>query len=391
MTVFNYRYSIIPAGAVTDRTLEPRDLQVLCLLGRHTDRQGWCFRSQVKMAQEIDCGRSSIQRSLERLYTAGWVERRLRSTADAEADAKHPYAAHAYRVRLDRDDVMAETVTEEQDSTPNPSHDETATHEPGCPPVGTPLPTRGHPGAHPYVGTPCPPIHGHHKVPLEPSPVEPERESRGREKRALGLVAFEQRWPTAAADDRQRTAYAWEALSPDECEAALAGIGPFLENLKRHKRANVPAGWKYLEQKRWSLIEQAAATVARHGGPYVPTSETGKALRMLARIAHTSLPQLGDGRLIYIRPITPQLLALASCDPDSGEVYKIGSKNFGAWREFLREHVTNLCRLEEIQAPWPWPPKADGSIYSGSDPPPLVPGTLATDEDLAEMDITARG
>lgn len=35
-----YRYSIIPGMAVTDPNLEGRDLQVLCLLGRHTDRDG---------------------------------------------------------------------------------------------------------------------------------------------------------------------------------------------------------------------------------------------------------------------------------------------------------------------------------------------------------------
>jgi DNA-binding MarR family transcriptional regulator len=67
------RLSIIPAGAVTDRSLEPRDLQVLCLLGRHTDKAGWCSRSQVKMAREIDCSRGSLQNSLERLVEAGWV------------------------------------------------------------------------------------------------------------------------------------------------------------------------------------------------------------------------------------------------------------------------------------------------------------------------------
>src|SRR5580704_14564608 len=74
----NPRFSIIPAGAVTDRSLEPRDLQVLCLLGRHTDKAGWCARSQVKMAQELDCSRGSVQNSLDRLSTAGWIEMKRR-------------------------------------------------------------------------------------------------------------------------------------------------------------------------------------------------------------------------------------------------------------------------------------------------------------------------
>ena len=76
---------MIPAGAVTDRSLEARDLQVLCLLGRHTDKAGWCVRSQVKMAQEIDCSRGSLQNSLDRLTTAGWIEKKRR---DLEVDLR---------------------------------------------------------------------------------------------------------------------------------------------------------------------------------------------------------------------------------------------------------------------------------------------------------------
>jgi hypothetical protein len=38
-----YRFSIIRAAAITDPDLEPRDLQVLCLLGRHTDRTSRVF------------------------------------------------------------------------------------------------------------------------------------------------------------------------------------------------------------------------------------------------------------------------------------------------------------------------------------------------------------
>jgi hypothetical protein len=38
-------------------------------------------------------------------------------------------------------------------------------------------------------------------------------------------------------------------------------------------------------------------------------------------------------------------------------------------------------------SPFPWPPKADGSVYSGSDPPPQerVEGMLATEQDLKEF------
>lgn len=89
------RFSIIPAMAVTDQRLEPRDLQVLCLLGRHTNDLGWCSRSQVKMARELGCGRATVQRALSRLVEAGYVEHRAK-IRDSGADA-----AHDYRVVID--------------------------------------------------------------------------------------------------------------------------------------------------------------------------------------------------------------------------------------------------------------------------------------------------
>ena len=69
------RLSIIPARACTDPALKPRDLQVLCVLGRHTDDLGWCRRSQVRMADEIGCARSTVFESVERLVAAGYLHK----------------------------------------------------------------------------------------------------------------------------------------------------------------------------------------------------------------------------------------------------------------------------------------------------------------------------
>jgi hypothetical protein len=173
----NPRLSIIPAGAVTDRSLEPRDLQVLCLLGRHTDRLGWCMRSQVRMAGELYCSRSSVQRSLERLCEAGWVEKKRRDAAAATADPGQPSSSYAYRVVLDRDDFAFETANEHAEE----SHAGNADRRDGCPPVGSPskeenAPGGAHPrrapGAQPYAGTGCPAIHGHQERLLLTTPLE---------------------------------------------------------------------------------------------------------------------------------------------------------------------------------------------------------------------------
>lgn len=151
---FDYRFSIIPAGAIIDRRLEPRDLQVLALLGRHTKNGGWCYRSQVKMAAELGCGRGSIQRSLDRLVEAGWVEKRLRGRGDAEPDAtKQPFAAHAYRPIFDNA-IPEEILSRIDEQAAAEAAADDAESQGGCPPVGTGVPSQaGHPGAHTYVGT----------------------------------------------------------------------------------------------------------------------------------------------------------------------------------------------------------------------------------------------
>lgn len=135
------RYSIIPAGAVTDPALEGRDLQVLCFLGMHTDKLGWCFLSQVRMAETLECGRGTVQRSLARLVTAGWVEQRT------AAEKGLPYACLAYRVIMDRDDPKLGPSDAEIEDQGVP------TGEHPCPPAGTPAQPRAGTPAQPYVGT----------------------------------------------------------------------------------------------------------------------------------------------------------------------------------------------------------------------------------------------
>ncbi|MFN7177613.1 MAG: hypothetical protein ACK4MX_12090, partial [Thermaurantiacus sp.] len=89
------RLSIIPARAATDPALKPRDLQVLCVLGRHTDDLGWCRRSQVKMADEMRCARSTVFEAIERLVKNGYLERHVVDEVSGRD------SAHRFRVILD--------------------------------------------------------------------------------------------------------------------------------------------------------------------------------------------------------------------------------------------------------------------------------------------------
>lgn len=115
------RFSIIPAGAVLDPNVEPRDLQVLCLFGRHIDKAGWCRRSQVLMAKEMGCARSTVQASIERLVAAGWLHKR------AEREPGEPggrTAAYEYRVVLDVPDQTQDVVSDPADQSAPPADPE---------------------------------------------------------------------------------------------------------------------------------------------------------------------------------------------------------------------------------------------------------------------------
>jgi hypothetical protein len=237
------RLSIIPAGAVTDRSLEGRDLQVLCLLGRHIDKGGWCVRSQVRMARELGCGRSSVQRSLDRLYTAGWVERRQRGEIleDGE-DPGRPSVSHAYRVRLDRDDSEWKSAAEDDSD----SHAETALQEVECPPVGTEkhhseegVPSHGgHGGAQPYAGTGAHTYMGTKNDPLE----RPLSERGGDSARAKPPIspeahAFADELALIAGHDPQFLPPQWVSAGPGYRVQMMLDHGWRIETMRQTARA----------------------------------------------------------------------------------------------------------------------------------------------------------
>lgn len=396
------RLSIIPAGAIFDRSLEPRDLQVLGLLGIYTDKAGWCRRSQVKMAAQLKCGRSSVQRSLENLVVSGWVEKKRPPWSNAEGPPSNSYM---YRVVLDRDDFDINTVMDDPRPEGDESYAENASEEGVCPPMGTPQPETddsqiaaknssegaqhgGHPGAHPYVGTGARTYVGTKNDPLERPLLERERDARARDRKVKFLNSFEARWPTAAADDRQRTAYAAEALTEPEESEALAGIAPFLENLKRLKRTTCPAGWNYLEQKRWTLLEAQKAAGAPSPTSFARGSPEFNAITVLHELAGRSSSirsylRNPDGSISFRKPMTAQLLKLADATAPDAEYVVLTRRGAASWERMLRAFFdSGLIRKhlkEGDRAPWAWAPSAEGKLYpAGTEPPEDATGPPET-------------
>jgi hypothetical protein len=243
MAEFNYRFSVIPAPAIIDKDLSATAFRVLCLLGRHTNDAGWCSRSQVKMARELGVGRATIYDGLEILYERGYVERRTngRHSRPAPSEGEQPFSAHSYRVKLDRDELPARIKDAIGDE-------------------GRAAPAAG--GAAEAAGGAdrAAPLEG---ISSEGISSEPERES-ARAREEMPVAKFLKKWPTAAVDDHGKIIKYWQDLGGDEQHAALAGIDAFLARLKADGRKHIIAGWKYLEEKRWKLLEAEAPADHSH-------------------------------------------------------------------------------------------------------------------------------
>jgi hypothetical protein len=223
--------------------------------------------------------------------------------------------------------------------------------------------------------------------PRDESDQKAERElARAREKHALSLAEFKRRYPTAASDDQGKIDAAWFGMQFDEGDAALAGIPAFLEKLKRDKRTIVPPAWKYLGEKRWTLLEPTVTAEIATGG-YDLKSTEGRAICVLHDIAGLSQFLRGvliRGNAVYYRKVvTPRLRALAEAMPRAQWV-TLNRQQAAAWEGLLRDATNVQTRRpmrEGDHAPWPWPPSLDGKVYTATAPP----GGELGDEKLANF------
>lgn len=351
---------------------------VLCMLTGYVNGEGACFVSIAALADDCELVENTVRRRLAFLEEVGAIARAPQWIDDLgrrNNDGRGRRTTDEIRLMLDSDEEEIEARAcgngdhgREAESDPDPASGEAPTpapHEglnsPGGA-LGVHLPFTCVQG---LISEPEPKI-----LPPSPPPGGGEAEERFQE--------FKAGYPDGILDPASARAE-FGQLSPADQKAAIAALPVYAARCRRRNNEKSMKAHLFVRKRAWEGLLAAPATEARGGGPYDPASEAGRALIALSRAARTTLPRLGDGRLIYVRPITPQLLALAAA-PATGAAYQKGTPNFFAWRDFLRAHLTNLPRLDEIEAPWPWPPRKDGAISSVQDSP-----KLASEEELNEF------
>lgn len=240
------RLSIIPARAATDRALKPRDLQVLCVLGRSTDNLGWCRRSQVKMAEEMGCARSTVFEAIERLIEAGYLERHVQ-VEDNGRDSPH-----VYRVVLDPQHPDPGSVPEEADA-PAPPAD-----IPAPPPAGISAPPAD-PGPAPKNDSLRTNLRESARASEESQPAEDPKKID-----AAGWALLRD-WPDFAGMPKEPALKVWRSLDAAERAEAARKFPAWLALLRRQRKSHTPAPSTYLGQKLWREVpEPVAAGAAAH-------------------------------------------------------------------------------------------------------------------------------
>ncbi|KQS76828.1 hypothetical protein ASG25_15515 [Rhizobium sp. Leaf384] len=244
------RFAIIPGWIVTDTRLKGRDLQVLCLLGRHTDKHGWCRRSQVKMAGQLECARSTVQASLDRLSIIGVVEKHLEVSKDGRD------SAHWYRVIFDQ--KVAEEDFEEWESE---EFDPVSGAVYSTPPADISAPPAD-PESAPPADSGSAPIN---------DPYLTTSDQLGERARARDLRDEEENprsverrfkkwwhaWPGYLDDSEMNAVRCWQALTPEQRKACEDLTPVYLAARDKMGRTKAKAASTYLSERQWERLAHA--------------------------------------------------------------------------------------------------------------------------------------
>ncbi len=315
------RLSIIPARAATDPALKPRDLQVLCVLGRHTDELGWCTKSQVKMATEIGCARSTVFDAVERLVKVGYLERYVQESTNGRD------SPHLYRVILDPKHPDLSRIPVDDSDTPDP-----------CRYTGTPADISA-PPAGPESAPPAGPGPAPKNDPIRTTLSEREERARVRDEEGKQVERWLKRthpaWPSYVSDSVPKALSAALALTDEERETAASRMADYVASAKVGGRTVICTFAVYLTEKRWEKLPPPAVKAdapSDYAPPFGPVWGSFVAAKWLDE-SEESRKQVqalyGLARLRKGHRFGERWHGLK----DLMEAVPVGSGQFEAWRE----------------------------------------------------------
>jgi hypothetical protein len=203
-----------------------------------------------------------------------------------------------------------------------------------------------------------------------------------------GWKEFEEAWQEPIL--RQSIArQVWSALTvPERDLAKRAAHGYVLWRKRQPKPPNVINAHTFLREAdahpRYAAIATSRDTTSLS---LVKIDSTeGTALAVIHAVARMRPLEISPGEFTLRGEPTAQLLAMAEAPPRPSWQWIEDRNKIGAWHEFVvpwvsknrPEFVIERNGMKGIFAPWPWPPRKDGSLCTG--PPDQSSAEQAAEE-----------
>ncbi|WP_354132781.1 hypothetical protein [Bradyrhizobium sp. RT9a] len=221
------------------------------------------------------------------------------------------------------------------------------------------------------------------ELPPNPPPggFRSKREVERSEEREAVWRAFLGVYPGISAMPQDDARNALDALPIDETEWAISSAPLYAAECRKLSKAPKNAH-TWLRKAMFKNFPRGGPPPARPDS-FAADSPEGRALAALHQVARKTIPTI-NGRVTYRGEVTPQLLAFAQAGERSAwpwiESSDATRDQIAAWARFIEAHVPGprgplietrglgANQRAGIHAPWPWPPKKDGSIYQNPVP-----------------------
>jgi hypothetical protein len=392
----------------------------LMMIGSYAGTDGVAFPSLDTLAEDTLQTVPTVRRRIRELEKLGllvtfsrWLTPDGSVVRTAPRDIGPPgcrQSSNEIRLQLERNstDVLAALsrltddkieTADQEDGAGSEDHQEGINLTPSPDTVLTPSPS--HSLDTPGVSEPCNPLKRLSNSSSEATPPTPPDGGKGnvvryvRKKGQERLAQITPIWPEPVTN-ADRAIAILDALDDDEWAECLLGVKGFAAYIVERKAAGKDRTVKdfhnWARNRQWAgfLAKGREAQAAGQRIMVAVGSAEGRAWRTIYRIAgFASEPFSASGQFLLPSPMTPQLLAFADAPAEAEWMFISAEQRqqVGAWSGFLRKVIGVKPRPELVSqrnwrrghrieepgfvAPWPWPPRVDGSLSTG--PPPDEP------------------
>jgi hypothetical protein len=381
------------------RLRNPYAKLVLTMLTLYVNGDGICFVSLAQLAEDCEFAAETVRRRLMWLESIGAVVRMpqwLDENGRRNSEGRGKRTTDEIRLMIDSDPEVIEAAANGGNSSASDPIEENSISQPDeishSPTVVAN--SEGEKALAPPLATQQPPscVRG---LISEPEPESSPLPPSGGGVSSEDWREFEEDWQEPIL--RQSIAQqVWAALKPDERSLARQAARGYVAHRKaQRKPPNVIAAHTFLrERDAWPKFAAMAPEAApSRNSTGIPTGSTeADAIRSLYAVARTR-PFEHKHRVVYPRPVTPQLAAFAEAGSCAEWPWIEQGSAIRSWSDFLDLHVLGarpplvVERLVDGQkrrglfAPWLFPPSVEGKTYPITGPPEV----LMTEADEVEF------